>query len=118
MKHMKKILISAAAAALLSVSVLTGCGGGGAPDSIEGTTWVLVQAEYGGTDYTSMLNSIGGITVNFEDGRSMVTYMGQTSGGTYSYNNGSVTLSGGTATIDGNKMYFNVDGIECIMERR
>ena len=65
-----------------------------------------------------MLNSIGGITVEFEDGRSMVTYMGQTGGGAYSYSNGNVTLSGGNATIDGNKMYFNVDGIECVMERR
>ena len=117
---MKKILAVLAVAAILAVSAvsLTACGGGGAPESIEGTTWVLVEADYNGQDYTSQLNALGGITVNFNDGRSVVTFAGQSGGGTYSYADGSVTLPSGTATIDGNKMYFNVDGIECVMERR
>ena len=57
---MKKFLIALAAVLTLTASLLVGCdGGGGAPASLENTTWEVTEASQDGMDVIALMKSMG-----------------------------------------------------------
>ena len=117
MKHLKKILIGTAAAALLSVSVLTGCGGG--PATLEGTTWEVEKMTSGGADMTGMVESLGGMTCEFKaDGQLIMTVSGRTSAVQYTYNEGVLMVEGDEGQFSGDTITFTVGGDTLILKQK
>lgn len=91
---MKKIAIALAAAAVMAASAvsLTACGGG-APASIDNTSWKITEMTSGGTDMTAMLDGMGGASCTFEDGTVYLEMMGQKQEiGDYTYENGELKI--------------------------
>lgn len=118
---MKKVVLSLVAAVVLAMSLLVGCGGGNAPDTLEGTTWTITKAEAQGVDAVALAKAAGmssEMTCKFQDGKAVLNMMGSTTSGDYSYSDGKLTLEGETTTVNGNTIEFDVEGVHLVMEKK
>ena len=116
-KHLEKVLLAAFAVMLLSMSVLVGCGGGGTPESLDGTKWELSKVSGNGIEMdakqAAMMLATGdsdaAANMNFEFKDGKVYVFGETDGKDYTYENGKITLDGQQGTVNGNSMTFDIN---------
>ena len=122
-KHLSKILLAAVAVMLLSMSVLVGCGGGGTPDSLEGTKWGIESISYNGVNmdvaqYAQMAGvSADQMVIEFKDGKATAAGVGS-SAVDYTYENGKVTIQGTTFDVKGDTMEIEESGVKMVLKRK
>lgn len=117
---MKKVILSVFAVMILAVSLLVGCGGG-APNTLEGTTWTIEEASQNGMDVIEMAGQMGlsgESTCVFQDGEVTLTLVGQKITSDYTYENGQLTIEGETAPVNGDTVEFNVDGVRLVLKKK
>ena len=120
---MKKFLIALAAVLTLTASLLVGCdGGGGAPASLENTTWEVTED---GMDVIALMKSMGSdatMTVEFKDGKMRMSAMGETQElGSYTYENGKLKTDGDDGAdvkVTSNTITMEVDGMKLVMKKK
>ena len=122
----KKFLIALAAVLTLTASLLVGCdGGGGAPASLENTTWEVTEASQDGMDVIALMKSMGSdatMTVEFKDGKMIMSAMGETQElGSYTYENGKLKTDGDDGAdvkVTSNTITMEVDGMKLVMKKK
>lgn len=122
---MKKFLIALAAVLTLTASLLVGCDGGGAPASLENTTWEVTEASQDGMDVIALMKSMGSdatMTVEFKDGKMSMNAMGETQElGSYTYENGKLKTDGDDGAdvkVTSNTITMEVDGMKLVMKKK
>ncbi len=117
---MKRIVVAMAAAAVLAVSAvsMTACGGG-APASIDDTTWAITEMSSGGMDMTSTINSMGGATCVFDDGVLYLEMLGQRQTiGSYTYENGELKIEGDSVSVNGDTISYQMGSDKLVMKKK
>lgn len=124
---MKKIIVSLVAVMVLAMSLLVGCGnsssGGNAPETLEGTTWEAVTVTKDGKSYDmdELLKdsaAIGGVTVEFQDGKVIAQFMGQKSETGYTYEEGKLTIEGQTIEVGEDAFVLSMDNMGFQMKKK
>lgn len=112
---MKKIVMAVAAVMVLSLSLLVGCGGGNAPDTLEGTTWEVSQYSMNGQEMD--LSALGmRLTLRFENGQVISNGFIETAD--YTYENGKLTIEGDTAAVTGSTIHFETGSISMTLTKQ
>ena len=116
---MKRIAVALAAAAVLAVSAVSMTACGGAPASIDDTTWKITEMSSGGTDVTAMLDSMGGASCTFDDGVMYLEMMGQKQTiGSYTYENGQLVIEGDNVSINGDTISYQMGSDKLVMKKQ
>lgn len=112
---MRKILFSMVAVVVLAMSLLVGCGGG-APATLEGTTWEITNMKMNGQeiDVKKMAETIGakdGFIAEFKtETTGVIKAMGNSDEFDYEYKDGKLTLEGETYNVGGDTIVMEKDG--------
>lgn len=125
---MKKVAIALTLMLVLALCVACS-GGGGAADKgtdLAGTKWVVSSANVSGQEVTGeqLASTVGEISFEFKDGGKFVANaMNQSQEGTYKLEGNKVTFDqasalGTSATIEGDKMTMEVQGMKITLTKQ
>ena len=120
-KHLSKILLAAFAVMLLSMSVLVGCGGG-APESLEGTKWVITKISEGGAEVpVAQFAEEFGVSedkmyIEFHDNKATSNFTGVTTD--YTYKDGKLIVDNIEFQVDGNTMTVDDGGVAMTLQKQ
>ena len=122
--EMKKIIMAVAAVMVLSLSLLVGCGGG-APDTLEGTTWSIKEVSMNGqtVEVQKLAEALGESTDNYvvtfgENGQGTANAVGNSMAFEYSYENGKLITGGQTFDVNGDTIVMETGGMSMTLSRR
>lgn len=111
---MKKLIVSAVAAMVLTVTLLVGCGGNPS-NMMQGTKWEVTTMEMNGKTYdvkelAQQAGMDGGITVEFSGDKAILNVLGEKNETPYEYSDGKVTIQGESYVVNGDTFRMEIDG--------
>ena len=121
---MKKIIMAIAAVMVLSLSLLVGCGGG-APETLEGTTWSITEVSVNGqkVDVNQLAEALGQSTDNYvvtfgANGQGTANAAGNSMTFEYSYADGKLSTAGQTFDVSGDTIVMEANGMSMTLARK
>ena len=121
-KRYIQVLLAAFAVMLLSVSVLVGCGSGGAaPESLEGTKWEITTISGGGQtmdfkEYAKQAGVSDSMYVEFKNGKAIEPFDGTSAD--YTYENGKLIIDGREVSLNGNTMTIEANNFTMTLVKK